>query len=502
MINKPTGLSTYGANPGDTGIAEWLELHHGLKVFVCSRLDKGTSGILLFALTPEASGEAERIHEKNLAGKSYYFISDGKHAGKREWSCSEPLDGKACVTGFSEIKSGFGYFLYRAQIRRGRRHQVRRHAALSGVALLGDDKYGGTPFPRLCLHCAELTWPGLEEPIQIDLPPSFQMLLEGEKRILIEAAIAYERRLHWLQTVSEAFRIVHRGELGAYDLSLDLFGSWLLLTGYDEKLSSEQLKVALESVFPFWKERYHFQGGIIRNNRKNPHEKKLFGDLLAFGEKPPAAFFVKEQDLSYEIALNDCQHTGLFLDQRDSRKRVEVVAEGRRIANLFSFTCSFSAVSVDAGAEVVFSVDLASGALERGKKNFDLNGLSKSGRGKFIKEDVLKWLTRQVRKKEGDPVGYKAWDLIICDPPVFAASGKGSAFSVEKAWPLLAEHIRLILSHKGIALMANNHRSGSDKYYRTVLEKEFSRVIPFRPPFDFPELPGHGSHVRIYWCEV
>ena len=495
-------MSTHGADSGDVGIAGWLQLHHDIKVYICSRLDKGTSGILLFALTPEASGEAERIHESGLARKSYYFISDRKYPGGKEWTCTEALDGKACKTIFREVKRGDGYVLYRAEISRGRRHQVRRHGALSGVPLLGDDEYGGTPFSRLCLHCGEVDWPGIKEAILVDLPGSFQMLLAGDKGLLLDAAVAYERRLDWLQTITDAFRIVHRGEFPEYDLSVDLFGKWLLITGYDENVSSEHLRDSLEEVFSFWKELYQFRGGIIRNNRKNPHERKLFAHLVTFGEAPPVTFLVKEQGINYEIVLNDSQHTGLFLDQRDSRKRVGAVAEGMRMANLFSFTCSFSAVAAAAGAEVVFSVDLAGGALERGKKNFELNGLSESGKGKFIKEDVLKWLARQSRKKESDPENYKEWDLIVCDPPVFAATGKGSAFSVEKEWPLLAEQVRYILSTNGIGLMANNHRGGSDKYYRSVLEEHFSKVIRFRPPFDFPELPGQGAHVRVYWCEV
>lgn len=328
------------------------------------------------------------------------------------------------------------------------------------------------------------------------------MLLDGEEKILLEVAIAYERRLGWLQTITDAFRVVHRGELGGLDFSVDIFGSWLSVTGYDEKQSSRNLEILLQRLLPFWKALYNFRGGIIRSSSKDPHRRKLFSDIVAFGEPVPARFLVKEHDLCYTIGLNSSQHPGLFTDQRDSRRRVMAVAGGRRVANLFSFTCAFSAVSVKAGAEVVFSVDIAAGALERGKGNFALNGLSESGRGKFVREDVLKWLARQVRKKRNEPQQFKPWDFIVCDPPVFASSGKGNTFSVEKEWPLLSEGIRFILSKKGIALLANNHRSGNDKYYRSVLEKEFRRVIQLCPPLDFPDLPGFPPHVRIYWCEV
>ena len=58
-VNKPSGISTHRAHEGDLGLVEWLELHHNLKVHICSRLDKGTSGVLLFALNPEAAAKAQ-----------------------------------------------------------------------------------------------------------------------------------------------------------------------------------------------------------------------------------------------------------------------------------------------------------------------------------------------------------------------------------------------------------------------------------------------------------
>jgi len=299
-----------------------------------------------------------------------------------------------------------------------------------------------------------------------------------------------------LEAVTNAYRLVHRGEVGEF--SIDRYGDWLLVTGYDEALPSKQLlqKIGADlRTIPC-------KGGIVRTHLRDPHRNKLFSDLESFGEVPPETFTVTEHGLKFEILLNDSQHPGLFLDQRESRRRIAEIAESKRVANLFAFTCSFSVAAAAAGAEVVFSVDLAAGCLERGKHNFELNGLAESGRGKFVKEDVRKWLARQVRKKEADPSEFVPWNIVICDPPVFASAKKRTAFSVEKEWPELAKNVRAILANDGVALFANNHQSGDELYYRSVLEQHFSRISWLAPPIDFPDLPGHPPHVHIYWCEA
>lgn len=297
-----------------------------------------------------------------------------------------------------------------------------------------------------------------------------------------------------LEAVTDAYRLVHRDECGPF--SVDRYGDWLLVTGYDESVPSKQLLGKIGSEL----RKLPFRGGIVRTNLRDPHHRKLFKDTVSFGEQAPESFFVTEHGLKYEISLNDSQHPGLFLDQRDSRRRVAEAANGKRVANLFSFTCSFSVAAAAASAEVVFSVDLAGGCLDRGKRNFEANGLAESGRGKFIKEDVRKWLARQLRRKENDPANFPAWDIIVCDPPVFAAAPKkGEAFSVEKEWSFLAENIRAILAPGGKALFANNHRNGDDSFYFSILQQQFDAVTPLAMPVDFPNFGI--PHVRTYWCE-
>ena len=175
IVDKPIGLATHGTRSGDTGLVEWLALHQGRHLHICSRLDKGTSGVLLFATHAEASGRAQVIHEQQQARKRYRFISTRHHKGKDSWRVEEPLDGRKCSTRFRMVAEGQGYFCYEATIHRGRTHQIRRHAASAGVPILGDNRYGGQTFLRLCLHCCEVSWPEIKNPVTIKQPDCFAL---------------------------------------------------------------------------------------------------------------------------------------------------------------------------------------------------------------------------------------------------------------------------------------------------------------------------------------
>ncbi|MBK9304691.1 MAG: class I SAM-dependent methyltransferase, partial [bacterium] len=172
-------------------------------------------------------------------------------------------------------------------------------------------------------------------------------------------------------------------------------------------------------------------------------------------------------------------------DQRDTRRRVAAIAAGRRCANIFAYTCTFSVVAVAAGAEVVFSVDTAKPCLTTGRRNFELNGLAASRRGKFIQEDARQWMQRQRRKKERDPGAHRLLDLVICDPPVFASARDGGSFALEKEWPVLARGAADLLADDGCAVFANNHQVGNHALYRRQLEDEFAKVSELQA-LDFP----------------
>lgn len=496
-VNKPSAISTHSAYEGDLGLVEWILLHHDLHVHVCSRLDKGTSGVLLFALNSEAVARAQTIHEQQQGQKTYYFIA-GKHS-KTSWVCSTPLDNKSCTTHFSTVREGPVYTLYKAEIHRGRTHQIRRHAAVSGIPLLGDSQYKGHRFSRVCLHCCRVDWPEINHPLQARPPSWFNGCLDGVSGELTALAIA-DQRYPFLADITDCCRLVHRGELPE-NVAIDKYGDWLCVTGFDETLPATKL---LRTMRPLLKSLTHAcdcLGGVVKTTLRDPHKRKLFADSATWGNTIPEHCLVHEHKLHFGIQLNDRQHTGLFLDQRDSRRRIAKSAKAKRVANLFAFTCSFSVYALSVGAELVVSVDLAAGCLKRGRENMAINELEKPANAKFIKEDVRKWLARQLRKKQNNGSEYAPFDLIICDPPVFASAGKGKTFHVEKEWPGLVRDVHTLLGHDGEALFSNNHQSGSEAYYHSCLQEVFSEVTRMNPPLDFPQKSGQVSHVRIYWCK-
>ena len=287
---------------------------------------------------------------------------------------------------------------------------------------------------------------------------------------------------------------MHRDEIPGLPAAIDVYGGWLNATWYDEHTGLDAAEAALGPHL----DALGGRGAVLRLHRRNPHRQGLVADIRVLGEPPPDALIVREHGLRFEVNLTRTQHTGLFLDQRDTRRRVALAAAGARMANLFAFTCSFSVAAAAAGCEVVFSVDTAKACLETGKTNFALNDLTAGGRGKFIRQDARRWLARQLRRRDEAPADHRPLDLVVCDPPVFAAAEDGGAFSVEQEWPQLAAGVAGLLRPGGLAVFANNHRGGDHGRYRAQLAEVFATVEDLPPPLDFPVLPGAEPHVRTF----
>lgn len=119
---------------------------------------------------------------------------------------------------------------------------------------------------------------------------------------------------------------------------------------------------------------------------------------------------VIEDGLTYLLDLGVRQNNGLFLDMRYGRRWGREQAAGKRVLNLFAYTCGFSVAAIAGGAEQVVNLDMAKSALSRGRDNHRLNGHDASR---------VAYLGHELFKSWGKVRKYGPYDLIIIDPPTF-----------------------------------------------------------------------------------
>ncbi len=165
----------------------------------------------------------------------------------------------------------------------------------------------------------------------------------------------------------------------------------------------------------------------------------------------------QEQSWNLEVRLYDGLSTGLFLDQRANRAALAwAVAKRARggktpaVLNTFAYTCAFSVATAMAGASTT-SVDVSARYLEWGKRNFAHNGLEASLH-RFAKMDTFEFITYARRKGLG-------YDLIILDPPSFAAGSKKKGhrpFSSVSDYARLVRESATILNPGGVIFASTN----------------------------------------------
>jgi 23S rRNA pseudouridine1911/1915/1917 synthase len=179
-VDKPPGLpSVPGADPAraslvavvkrmlaERGLAPYLGVHQ--------RLDRDTSGLVLFAKDPRANAGLATAFAAHTARKSYHALSARpRRLPPLSWCVETPVAGKEAQSEFRRARVLARGLLIEARPRTGRKHQIRVHLAEAGLAILGDERYGTkASAPRLMLHASrlELPHPITGAPLRIESP--------------------------------------------------------------------------------------------------------------------------------------------------------------------------------------------------------------------------------------------------------------------------------------------------------------------------------------------
>lgn len=524
VVNKPPGWTTHAPAPyAGEGVYDWLRHREprwaGLAIL--HRLDKDTSGLLVFGKSPLANRSLTAQFTRREVRKEYRLATRAavrfqrlevrtglRRVGERYVVAPAGAGAEPAVTRFEVLEAAGDLTWLRAVPVTGRTHQIRVHAAARGFPILGDTLYGGAPAARLWLHAERLAFrhPDSGAEIEFHAPVDFTLAPARWLReaILDPAETDAWRVLHGTGELADCFRAPD----DAPDFCVDRFGPYLLAQSAGPP-GRKQLDYLRREV-----ERFGLRGAYHKTLRREVRgcSGAAASPQLLFGDPAPAAFTIRENGVRYEIRFGEGYSVGLFLDQRDNRRRLLVnhVAAGfpafpqgpagAAVLNLFAYTCGFSVCAARAGARVT-SVDLSRKYLDWGRRNFALNDLDPAGH-EFLVGDAFEWLRRLAKRG-------RQFDAVLLDPPTFSTARDGNVFSAARDYGRLARAALPVLRPGGLLFASTNAAElAPEKFRGQVLAAvgEAGRSVRqehYAPqPPDFPISRARPAHLKTVWLRL
>ena len=180
VVNKPAKLLSVATDKEKTRTAYHMVTDYvkskrvDERIFVLHRLDRDTSGVLMFARDPETKELFQSHWNDMVTRRGYLAVVEGVPKPDRDtirsflvetdthlsFSGAPGKGAKEAITSYQVIKAGNGYSLLDIAIETGRKNQIRVHMKERGCPVAGDKQYGArtNPIGRLCLHANELSF--------------------------------------------------------------------------------------------------------------------------------------------------------------------------------------------------------------------------------------------------------------------------------------------------------------------------------------------------------
>ena len=312
----------------------------------------------------------------------------------------------------------------------------------------------------------------------------------------IAAAIKH-RADYFNSSDTTAFRVFNGEGDGIGGLTIDYFDGFYLLSWYSEGIYSfkEMVLAGLEASVSY--------KGIYEKKRFDTKGQYLEDDDFVKGERGEFPLIVKESGQKFAIYLNDGAMVGVFLDQREVRKKIrDAYAQGKTVLNTFSYTGAFSVFAAAGGATKTTSVDLAKRSLSKTTEQFEVNGID-VGKQDIIVMDVFDYFKYAKRKE-------LLFDVVILDPPSFARSKKYT-FSSAKDYTNLLKDAIAITEKNGVIVASTNNATFGMKKFKTFVDKAFNESNrkytieeEFSLPSDFRTSPlfKEGNYLKVLFVRV
>jgi 23S rRNA (cytosine1962-C5)-methyltransferase len=523
VVHKPADWNTHAPSPfAGEGIYDWLRHREprSSSLAILHRLDKETSGILVFGKTPLANKSLTEQFTGRSIRKKYLLLTDravpekeftiktalarigGKYASRSGGEMAEthfyPADLKSEIANLKSAVRHPQFSILAAFPLTGRTHQIRAHAAESGFPILGDVLYGGTPAARVFLHAAEIEFahPATGEPVKFSAPSGFDANLQsgvagvpasrlwqsnvvgssGASPHLCEPHLALRTAIIE-PDITNAFRLIHGASDGWPGWFVEKLGDFLLSqsetplsAGQNEELSR------LAGIFSATGAYHKILLRQIRHSTTTEASPRL-----VLGKAAPERFEIMENGVRYEMSFNEGYSVGLFLDQRDNHRRFlaghiaadfPLISEGRvprvPIQSSRENLGTRGTRPSETGFELLNCFSYTCGfsvcAARAGARTTSLD----------LSKKYLEWGKRNFALNGLDPAAHdfiygdtfdwlrrlakkdRSFDAVVLDPPTFSQSKEHGTFRAEKDYGRLIAAALPVLKPGGILLASTN----------------------------------------------
>jgi len=243
--------------------------------------------------------------------------------------------------------------------------------------------------PMSRIPCRILSW----DPVTVD-----RALIERRIRV----AVASRDRV--LDRETDACRLINSEGDFLPGLVIDRYGGGVVLqvlTAGMERFRDDIIGVLDEMLAPSFL--------VERSDVASRLEEGLAERLEVVHGTVSGPVEIRESGLRFRVDVLHGQKTGLYLDQRESRRMIRELARGKRMLDLFSYTGGFGVYAAAGGAAAATLVDSSGPALELARENMALNGFDGIP-AEYVRADAFRYLNGAEER----------WNLIVIDPPSFA----------------------------------------------------------------------------------
>jgi 23S rRNA (guanine2445-N2)-methyltransferase / 23S rRNA (guanine2069-N7)-methyltransferase len=283
----------------------------------------------------------------------------------------------------------------------------------------------------------------------------------------------------WIDTERVECLRLYDADMPEYNFALDWYNGDIHLQEYappktvDPDKARARLDAAaktVSAVFGVPPRHVHVKS---RERQKGSRQYQKLDDRQHFVE-------VVEGAARFQVNFRDYLDTGLFLDHRPTRLRLESLARGKRFLNLFCYTGAATVHAGVGGCRSSVSVDSSRTYLAWAARNLALNGLSE-GQHRLVQADCRRWL-RDTREQ---------FDLIFMDPPTFSNAKAREDFDIQRDHVDLIDAAMRRLERDGLLIFSNNFkRFQLDDEALSLYAVTDITVASLPPDFD-PKAPIH-----------